>query len=96
MQRYAGDLVNWARTLLPGRGLKLTITKRSEARQHRFVILPGRRIMERTFCRLSKFSRLARDHEFRTENREIMNLIASYVPQARNAGLKIPLRRPIW
>jgi putative transposase len=74
---YAGALVNWVKALIPGRGLNLEIVKRSDAHQHRFVILPKRWIVERTFGWLSKFRRLAKDYEFRTENSETMILIAA-------------------
>jgi putative transposase len=74
---YAGALVNWVKSLLPGRGLKLEIVKRSDAHKHHFVILPKRWIVERTFGWLSKFRRLAKDYEFRTDNSETMILIAA-------------------
>jgi putative transposase len=74
---YAGALVAWVKELLPRRGLKLEIVKRSDADQHRFAILPKRWIVERTFGWLSKFRRLAKDYEFRTENSETMILIAA-------------------
>jgi transposase len=67
--------VSWVKALLPGRGLNLEIVKRSDAHQHRFVILPKRWIVERTFGWLSKFRRLAIDDEFRTDNSETMILI---------------------
>jgi putative transposase len=71
----AGALVSWVKALLPGRGLNLEIVKRSDAHQHRFVILPKRWIVERTFGWPSKFRRLAIDDEFRTDNSETMILI---------------------
>jgi putative transposase len=74
---YAGALVAWVKELLPRRGLNLEIVKRSDADKHRFAILPRRWIVERTFGWLSKFRRLAKDYEFRTENSETMILIAA-------------------
>jgi len=74
---YAGELVNWCKTLLPNRGLRLEVVKRSDAHKHRFHILPKRWIVERTFGWLSKFRRLAKDYEFRTDNSEAMILIAA-------------------
>jgi putative transposase len=74
---YAGELVNWCRRLLPHRGLRLEVVKRSDANKHRFVILPKRWIVERTFGWLSKFRRLSKDYEFRTDNSEAMILIAA-------------------
>ena len=74
---YTGALVQWVKELRPRRGLKLEIVKRSDAHQHRFTILPKRWIVERTFGWLSKFRRLAKDYEFRTENSETMILLAA-------------------
>jgi putative transposase len=74
---YAGELVNWCKRLLPNRGLRLEVVKRSDAHKHRFHILPKRWIVERTFGWLSKFRRLAKDYECRTENSEAMILIAA-------------------
>lgn len=74
---YAGALVAWVRELLPHRGLKLEVVKRSDADKHRFAILPKRWIVERTFGWLSKFRRLAKDYEFPTENSETMILLAA-------------------
>lgn len=74
---YAGALVAWVKELLPRRGLNLEVVKRSAADKHRFAILPKRWIVERTFGWLSKFRRLAKDYEFRTDNSEAMILIAA-------------------
>jgi putative transposase len=74
---YAGTLVHWIKEMLPRRGLNLKIVKRSDVNKHRFAILPKRWIVERTFGWLSKFRRLAKDYEFRTENSETMILIAA-------------------
>jgi putative transposase len=74
---YAGALVAWVKALIPRRGLKLEVVKRSDANKHRFAILPKRWIVERTFGRLSKFRRLSKDYEFRTDNSESMILIAA-------------------
>ena len=74
---YAGELVAWCQKLVPRRGLCLEIVKRSAADKHRFKLLPKRWIVERTFGWLSKFRRLAKDYEFRTENSEAMILIAA-------------------
>jgi putative transposase len=74
---YAGALAAWVKELLPRRGLKLEIVKRCEADKHRFAILPRRWVVERTFGWLSKFRRLAKDYELRTENSKTMILIAA-------------------
>lgn len=74
---YAGELVEWCKNLAPRRGLRLEVVKRSDAAKHRFAVLPKRWIVERSFGWLSKFRRLAKDYEFRTENSETMILIAA-------------------
>ena len=74
---YAGELVSWCKRLLPHRGVRLEIVKRSDADQHRFIILRKRWIVERTFGWLSKSRRLSKDYEYRTDNSEAMILIAA-------------------
>jgi transposase len=74
---YAGELVGWCKRLLPRRGVRLEIVRRSDAAAHRFVILPKRWIVERTFGWLSKSRRLSKDYEYRTENSEAMILLAA-------------------
>lgn len=74
---YAGELVAWCKELLPQRGLRLEVVKRSDAHQHCFHILPKRWIVERTFGWLSKFRRLSKDYEFHTQNSEAMILVAA-------------------
>ena len=74
---YAGELAAWCRKLLPRRGLRLEVVKRRDADKHRFKLLPRRWVVERTFGWLSKFRRLSKDCEFRTENSEAIILIAA-------------------
>ena len=74
---YAGDLVDWCKRLLPHRRVRLEIVKRRDADQHRFVILPKRWIVERTFGWLSKSRRLSKDYEYRPDNSEAIILIAA-------------------
>ena len=59
----------------PTARLRLEVVKRSDADKHRFKILPKRWIVERTFGWLSKFRRLSKDYEYRTENSEAIILI---------------------
>ena len=73
----AGALVALVGQLLPRRGLKLEVVKRSDAHRHCFTVLPKRWIVEWTFGWLSKFRRLAKDYEFRTDNSETSILIAA-------------------
>jgi len=74
---YAGELVDWCKRLLPHRRVRLEIVKRRDADQHRFVILPKRWIVERTFGWLSKSRRLSKDYEYRPDNSEAIILIAA-------------------
>jgi len=74
---YAGALLAWVKELLPRRGLKLEVVKRSNVDKHRFAVLPKRWIVERTFGWLSKFRRLSQDYEYRTENSETIILLAA-------------------
>ena len=74
---YAGELVGWVKQLRPRRGLRLEIVKRREEDRHHFKLLPKRWVVERTFGWLSKFRRLAKDYELRTDNSEAMILIAA-------------------
>jgi transposase len=70
-------LVGWVQQLLPRRGLRLEVVKRSDRDLPRFKVLPERWIVERTFAWLSKFSRLAKDYEDRPDNSEAVILIAA-------------------
>ena len=56
---YAGKLVTWAARLKPK--LRLQIVKRTE--QHRFVVLPRRWVVERTFAWITRSRRTVRDYE---------------------------------
>ena len=75
---YAGDLVGWVSQLRPRRGLRLEIVKRRAEDQHRFKLLPKRWVVERTFGWLSKFRRLSKDYEFRTDNSEAIIFSAGH------------------
>ena len=74
---YAGALGAWVKELRPRRGLALEVVQRNEADKHRFAVLPKRWIVERTFGWLSKFRRLSRDYEYRTDHSEAMILLAA-------------------
>ena len=55
---YTGKLIDWAKAMFDW---NVQVVKRTEA--HRFVVLPKRWIVERTFAWLNHFRRLAKDHE---------------------------------
>jgi transposase len=64
---------------------KMEIVKRSDL--HRFVVLPKRWVVERTFAWISRNPRLTRDFERYTRT------VAAFV---RLAMIRIALRPPIW
>jgi putative transposase len=73
---YAGDpLCRWLKALLPRRGLRLEVVKRTAL--HTFKILPKRWIVERTFGWLSHYRRFAKDYEYHPANSEALILIAA-------------------
>jgi putative transposase len=68
---YAGQFVDWVRGWF---GRSIEIVKRHEA--HKFVVLPKRWIVERTFAWFGKYRRLSKDYETLTECSESMIFIA--------------------
>ena len=68
---YAGKLVYWAEGWY---SRVIEIVKRTAL--DRFVVLPKRWIVERTFAWLGKYRRLSKDYETLTECSEAMILIA--------------------
>ena len=73
---YAGNpLCQWLKALLPRRGLRLEVVKRSEL--HTFKVLPKRWIVERTFGWLCNYRRFAKDYEYHPANSEALILIAA-------------------
>ena len=69
---YAGQLVQWSRLALH---CVLEIVKRSDALS-KFVVLPRRWVVERTFGWLGRSRRLNRDHERRQKVAEAMVYLA--------------------
>jgi putative transposase len=73
---YAGSpLAQWLKELLPRRGLRLEVVKRTEL--HTFKILPRRWVVERTFGWLANYRRFAKDYEYHPANSEALILIAA-------------------
>lgn len=68
---YTGKLIEWSKVMF---NWTVTVVKRSEA--HRFVVLPKRWIVERTFAWLNFSRRLSKDYEVRSDNAETMVKIA--------------------
>lgn len=68
---YAGQLIEWVQQL---GGWLVETVKRPEAST--FVVLPRRRVVERTFAWLGRHRRLSKDHEALTETSEAFIYIA--------------------
>ena len=69
---YAGKLVDWVRSFA---GWVLEIVRRSDDKKG-FVVLPRRRVVERTFGWLSRYRRLSKDYEFLPASSEAMVYLA--------------------
>lgn len=68
---YAGQFVHVAQQVF---GRIIEIVKRSDL--HKFVVLPKRWIVERTFAWLGKYRRLSKDYETLTSSSQCMICIA--------------------
>ena len=68
---YAGAFVLWAKQQY---GRVVEIVKRSDI--HRFVVLPRRWVVERTFAWLGKYRRLSKDYETLPASSETMVYLA--------------------
>ena len=68
---YAGKFVDWT---VGWYGRVVEIVKRSES--HKFMVLPKRWIVERTFSWLGRYRRLSKDYETRIDCSEAMIHIA--------------------
>jgi transposase len=68
---YTGKLLDWAKQMF---GWTVQVVKRTDA--HRFVVLPKRWIVERTFAWLNHFRRLTKDHEILPQSSETFVMIA--------------------
>lgn len=72
---YAGQLVEWVRSLRARDKLRLEIVRRSDGVAG-FAVLPKRWIVERTFAWLYRCRRLSKDYEYLTETSEAMIQVA--------------------
>jgi putative transposase len=68
---YRGKLIEWTQTF---GGWVLEIVKRNE--RHKFVVLPKRWIVERTFGWLGRYRRLSKDYEELVPSSEAMIYLA--------------------
>jgi putative transposase len=71
---YAGTLVQWFRELNVGRAAEIEIVRKPSKG---FQLLPKRWVVERTFAWLSRYRRLARDYEVKTEHSEAFTYVAA-------------------
>ena len=65
---YAGFLEGWAKDMF---GWLLNIVKRTDAMRGKFVVLPRRWVVERTFAWLGNYRRLSKDYELLPETAEM-------------------------
>lgn len=86
---YRGKLIEWVRNLRHGhrhRRLELEIVAKSET--GKFVVLPKRWIVERTFAWLGRSRRLSKDYEALCETTETWILIAMIYLMAKRLALR--------
>jgi putative transposase len=75
--RYRGELIDWVHDLRQGRGhrrIELEIVAKSKA--GKFIVLPKRWIVERTFAWFGRSRRLSKDYEGLCETVEAWIFIA--------------------
>src|SRR6476659_10445410 len=66
---YLGQkLLAAAQQLIPNRGLRIQVVKRSDLHRHSFKILSRRWVLERAFAWLSFSRRLTKDYEVNTDH----------------------------
>jgi putative transposase len=65
---YSGVLVEWAKNMF---NWNLTIVKRTDAMRGKFVVLPRRWVVERSFAWLGNSRRLSKDYERLTDTAEV-------------------------
>ena len=70
---YGEGLADWVKKKL---GWTLEVVPRPDERPSKFLVLPKRWIVERTFSWLENFRRLTIDYEFLAETAEVMVQIA--------------------
>ena len=86
---YRGALIEWVRDLRQGHGhrrIELEIVAKSET--GKFVVLPKRWIVERTFAWLGRSRRLSKDYEALCETTETWILIAMIYRMAKRLTLR--------
>jgi putative transposase len=72
---YAGQLLEWVRSLRQRNRFKMEIVKRTDDIKG-FKVLPRRWVVERTFGWLGRHRRFSKDYEYRPASRETIITIA--------------------
>ena len=88
-ERYRGTLIDWVHNLRQGRGhrrIELEIVAKTAV--GKFVVLPKRWIVERTFAWFGKWRRLSKDYEALCETTETWILIAMIYLMTRRLALR--------
>jgi transposase len=88
-ERYRGELLEWVHNLRQGRGhrrIELEIVAKSAV--GKFVVLPKRWIVERTFAWFGQSRRLSKDYEALCETGEAWILIAMIYLMTRRLALR--------
>jgi putative transposase len=88
-ERYRGELIEWVHQLRQGRGhrrIELEIVAKTAV--GKFVVLPKRWIVERTFAWLGQSRRLSKDYEALCETTETWILIAMIYLMTRRLALR--------
>jgi putative transposase len=80
---YAGFLEGWAKGMF---GWMLSIVKRTDAMRGKFVVLPRRWVVERTFAWLGNYRRLSKDYERLPETAEVFVKISEVHRLLRKVG----------
>jgi putative transposase len=78
---YSGKLIDWTRAMF---GWLLMVVKRTEA--HRFVVVPKRWIVERTFSWMNHSRRLSKDYEVTVKSAEAFVCISCIRLMLRRLG----------
>ena len=87
---FAGQLVDWATRVVR---TTITIVRKTD-NQHRFVVLPRRWVVERTFAWITAHRRLARDYERHPQTSEALIRWAMINVMSRRLARKHPATRP--
>ncbi len=87
--RYRGELIEWVYNLRQGRGhRRITLEIVAKTAVGKFVVLPKRWIVERTFAWFGQSRRLSKDYEALCETTETWILITMIYLMTRRLALR--------